>query len=618
MKLLLINPRCPESFWTFRWAVREILPGKRAVNPPLGLATLASLTPGDWQVTIVDENVESIPLAPDADIVGICGMGVQHKRQLELLAYYRRCGYYVVAGGSYASLCPERYADAADTVIAGEAEYIWPRFCADFGRGSVQPLYRETGAVALADSPAPRFDLLKLERYTTATLQFSRGCPYRCEFCDIIVMFGRKPRQKSVAQVEAELDGLRALGVHNAFFVDDNLIGHRAVARDLLKFLVGYQARHHNWFRFGTEVSLNLAQDEELLALFREAGFEWVFIGIETPDPVALKATLKTQNLREDALTSVRRIYAYGIDVLAGFIVGFDTDTPATFAQQLGFILRSGIQAAMIGLLTALPHTPLYARVKQEGRLLEDSDGTDNTRPHTNIEPRHMSYDALVEGYEKLYRELLTDRNIATRIRSKLRHMIAPVYHGEYSYREQIAVISRLLIKGILCGGPVRIVHFVRSLPLFAPSKLPIAIVDWIAGLSLREYVERHFRVAPPLARRVERVLREAGASLRLAAPLTMSALAAAAPAIDLRLSIVRGQRWQRRTARKLRRLLAGTKATLTLRIEDLQRTELPKLDYLLAQLARYGDRISIVIDRRLRDVVRIDSSVFHLVISET
>ena len=208
MRLLLINPRFPESFWSFRWALEELLPGKRTLNPPLGLATLAALCPPDWQVEIVDENVEPVPLDPAADLIGICGMGVQYPRQKELLGHYRGRGYRTVAGGSYASLCPEKYAALADTVVAGEAEYIWPQFCRDFEAGAPQPFYRESGTVDLADSPTPRFDLLKLGNYTSVAMQFSRGCPYRCEFCDIIVMFGRKPRTKSPPQVGRELDAL--------------------------------------------------------------------------------------------------------------------------------------------------------------------------------------------------------------------------------------------------------------------------------------------------------------------------------------------------------------------------------------------------------------------------
>src|SRR5437764_1152903 len=226
MRLLLINPRAPESFWTFRWAVDEILPRKRAVNPPLGLATLAALAPASWEVEIVDENVEAVPREPKADIIGICGMGVQFPRQRELLEDYRGRGYYVVAGGSFASLCPEQYAEIADTVVAGEAEYIWPRFCADFEAG------------------APK------------------------------------------------------------------------------------------------------AQDEELMRLLREANFQWVFIGIESPDPESLKETKKYQNTREDMLDSLRRIYANAIDVFAGFIVGFDHDSVETFERQRQFITQSGIQVA--------------------------------------------------------------------------------------------------------------------------------------------------------------------------------------------------------------------------------------------------------------------------------
>lgn len=239
MRLLLINPRCTESFWSFRFALAEILPGKRALNPPLGLATLAALTPSHWQVDIVDENIEPLPLAPDADIVGVCGMGVQFARQRELLAYYRGRGHHVVAGGSYASLCPHKYAALADTVVAGEAEYLWPAFCREFEAGTARPLYRETGSVDLADSPTPRFDLLRLDRYNTASLQFSRGCPYRCDFCDVIVMFGRRPRVKSLEQIGRELDALRAQQARQVFFVDDNLIGNRAQAKALLRFLAG-------------------------------------------------------------------------------------------------------------------------------------------------------------------------------------------------------------------------------------------------------------------------------------------------------------------------------------------------------------------------------------------
>jgi radical SAM superfamily enzyme YgiQ (UPF0313 family) len=486
-RLLLVNPRYPESFWSFRWAVDRILPGKRAINPPLGLATLAALCPPDWDVRIVDENVETLPLDPEADLIGVCGMGVQFERQRELLDFYRARHHRVVAGGSYASLVPERYAEHADTVIAGEAEYLWPRFCRDLAAGTPQRLYRETGVVDLEASPTPRYDLLKLERYTTATIQFSRGCPYRCEFCDIIVMFGRKPRHKAIEQVRRELDALRAAGARNVFFVEHNLIGHKAVAKDLLRFLAGYQAEHGRPFNFGTEASINLAHDPELLGLFRDAGFTWVFIGIESPDPLTLKAALKTQNTLEAPLESIRRVHSYGIDVLAGFIVGFDRDTPATFDLQHDFIVESGIQAAMVGLLTALPHTPLYERLRDEGRLREGAGACNNTRLETNVVPLGMPYEVMIDGYRTLYRRLTSDAAIAARIRHKLRQMQRPVYRSEYSPAEQFGIVVRLVTRGVLRGGWSRTIAFAQSVPWLAPRKLPIAIVDWVAGLAMRD-----------------------------------------------------------------------------------------------------------------------------------
>lgn len=612
MRLLLINPRYPESFWSFRWAVDRVLPGKRAINPPLGLATLAALTPAHWDVTIVDENVEPLPLAPEADLIGIAGMGVQFARQQELLRYYRAAGYRTVVGGSYASLVPERYLDLADSVVAGEAEYIWPRFCADLEAGRPQRLYRETGVVDLRDSPTPRFDLLKLERYTTATMQVSRGCPYQCEFCDIIVMFGRKPRYKGLDQVERELDALRGQGARNLFFVDDNLIGHRALARELLRHLIDYQARHRYRFRFGAQVSLNVAQDPALLRLLREAGFTWVFIGIESPDPAALKEIRKTQNTHEDILTSIRRIYAHGIDVLGGFIVGFDADTPETFEHQYRFITEAGIQAAMVGLLTALPKTPLHARLLAEGRLREGMNEVDNTRPATNVVPKGMSYEELIEGYQMLYRRLLSDAAIARRVTNKLAHMAAPVYGGEYSPFQQIGIVVRLLIRGVLPGGLKRSVWFLRSLPWTAPKKLPLAVVDWICALSMRAFVERRFPEAiAPIALQthftaMQRALKRHLAQGRARLELNRSHL-------SLRLEGWLDRRFYRRAARHARRILGRTPSTLTLYVNRLRGEERPWLDRFLRRLTRYGDRVRVVVGEAARGCIEIDSSVFHL-----
>ena len=619
MRLLLINPRFPESFWSFKWAVDTLLPGKRAINPPLGLATLAALCPDDWDVSIVDENIESLPLTPDADVVGVCGMGVQFPRQQELLAYYRRQGLHVVAGGSYASLCPEKFEDLADTVVAGEAEYVWPQFCQDLERGQSKPLYQETGTVSLEDSPVPRFDLLNLSKYQAVSLQFSRGCPFRCEFCDIIIMFGRKPRTKSTEQVGRELDALRWHGVRSVFFVDDNLIGNKPAAKKLLRFLAEYQREHDYRFYFGTEASLNLAQDEELLDLFRAANFGWVFIGIESPDEASLKETLKFQNTRQDLLTSVRTIYAHGISILAGFILGFDHDTTDSFASQQRFITDAGIQAAMVGLLQATPKTPLYDRLAKDGRLIPDADSTDNVKLWTNVIPKGMSYDQLLTGYRDLHHRLFDDRGIAARIRSKLRFLTAPVERGRYRFREALSIGLRFLVRGLLPGGLPRIAHFVRSVPWWRPRLIQAAVADWIVGLSMRDYIDRHFEPVVEPARQAAREylvrLEKAFARYRQAGALDVSWADArnAAGTLSLRLKGWMDRDFYVRAAHHLEHALRDTRARVSLRVDQLHENQMRHWRRLLRRLARYGDRVEIVLDETLRQRVWVDSSVFTL-----
>jgi len=576
MRLLLINPRAPESFWSFRWAVDRVLPGKRAVNPPLGLATLAALCPKNWEVEIVDENVEPIPAAPKADLIGVCGMGVQFPRQRELLTHFRDRGYYVVAGGSYASLCPEVYEQIADSVVAGEAEYIWPEFCRDFEAGAAKPLYKECGEVSLHDSPTPRFDLLKLKRYSMVSLQFSRGCPFRCEFCDIIIMFGRKPRTKAIEQVCAELDALRAHGVNNVFFVDDNFIGNKPLAKELLRALIDYQREHNFKFRFGTEASLNLAQDDELMQLLHKANFQWVFIGIESPDEESLKETLKLQNTREDMQVSLHRIYQNGIDVFAGFIIGFDNDTTATFRKQHDFIVESGIQVAMVGLLTALPRTPLYKRLEADGRLL-DGDATDNTRLYTNVVPKGMTMEQMREGYRELYAQLLSDRGISDRIRAKLRHLVPSGIGTGYKRGRELIMAARILVRGIWPGGIRRWWHFTRTLAAARVRQIPFVLAEWVAGLSMRSYADRYLLHG------------ESPALFTLRNAIDAPAL-----------------------AREVRRVLRDKSATITLRIECDAR----KVERLLKRLSRYSDRVRLSLSEAV-PTLNVDWSRFEVVVEK-
>jgi len=277
------------------------------------------------------------------------------------------------------------------------------------------------------------------------------------------------------------------------FFVDDNLIGNKPLAKQLLKFLHEYQTTHDYWLDFGTEVSLNIAQDDELLRLFRKANFEWVFIGIESPEEESLKETLKLQNTRQDMLSSVRKVYSHGINVYGGFIIGFDNDTPAIFEKQHRFIMQSGIHAAMIGLLVAIPKTPLYARLEKEGRLIADTDSTDNTKLGTNVMPKQMGYGEMVSGYQALYKSLLEDRNIASRLRNKTRYFSAPPDNSTDAFAEQLGILIRLVRHGVAPGGITRMFHFIRSLPFSRPSLIPLAIGDWVVGLTMRDYVNRRF-----------------------------------------------------------------------------------------------------------------------------
>lgn len=617
IRLLLINPRFSESFWSFRWALQTILPRKRALNPPLGLATLAALCPAYWQVQIVDENVEPVPLEPQADIIGVCGMAVQFERTRELLEYYRRLGFYVVAGGSFASLCPERFAGIVDTVVVGEAEYTWPRFCRDFECGVPLAQYRESGAVDLGDSPTPRFDLLALDRYTSASMQFSRGCPFRCEFCDIIVMFGRRPRTKSLEQIRRELDALRAQNVHSVFFVDDNLIANKKLAKQLLRCLIDYQERHHYNFRFGTEASINLADDAEMLALLRAANFGWVFIGIESPDESSLKETNKTQNLKRDLLGAIRAVYAHGIDVLAGFIIGFDNDTIETFDKQYRFINHSGVQVAMVGLLTALPRTPLYERLAREGRLIAERAHGDNTRPGTNFLPKRMSYDTMVQNYQRLYRRLFSDSCIARRILNKTRYLHAAAA-PDHPLREQLGIVCRLWNHGVLAGGPRRLMFFLYTLALSRPRLWPQVLLDWIVGLSMCDYVHRRFVDSQKAGRDVvqraaARLQRLCAADLRRGTVAITNTCGRQGPNLQVRLSGDVSPGFFHDVGQRLVEMLRGSAATLTLSIEALRTEQRRHLEQLLERLTPYGDRVSVWLDERVRPLVAVDSSVFHL-----
>lgn len=453
MKICLIAPRNPETFWTFD-RILSILK-KRSVFPNLALPTVAALTPSEHSVRIVDENVEPIDFEIDADVVGITGYIVHRTRMEEIAREFRRRGKLVAVGGPYASLCPEEVAPWADVVFVGEAEPTWERFLRDRQAGECSAVYRTDGAADVRKSPCPRFEALKLDRYRAATAQFSRGCPYNCEFCDVTLLYGRRPRTKEVAQFLAEIDALHRLGVKNVFVTDDNFIGNRKEAKDLLRAIVAWQQEHDYPLEFLTQASLNAADDSELLDLLRRANFTSLFVGIESPRAASLEEANKAHNLKRNMVAAVHRIQSSGIDVMAGMIVGFDHDDPSIFDEHLRFAEEAGISISMTGLLNAIPGTALYRRLGSAGRLIEGEAG-DQFR-FTNVVPSRMSKRELYEGYRRLLRRLYAYRSFRRRALGAL----SRIAEGGARRRlvqsaSDLGIFARMLWSCVLRASPQR------------------------------------------------------------------------------------------------------------------------------------------------------------------
>jgi radical SAM superfamily enzyme YgiQ (UPF0313 family) len=418
MRALLVYPEFPDTFWSFKHALKFV--GRKATCPPLGLLTISPLLPEDWERRLVDMNIQPLKDADLdwADIVLLSAMMVQQDSVREILARCKAAEVPVVAGGPLFTMEPEDYPDP-DHLVLHEAEITLPRFLTDWSQGQAERCYATDGYADLATTPLPDWGLLNLEAYDSMSIQFSRGCPFACDFCNITSLLGRRPRVKSSAQIIGELDGLYERGWRRSiFFVDDNFIGNKSILkRDLLPALIEWR-RGKRGMPFNTEVSINLADDLELTALMVEAGFDKVFIGIETPDEESLAECRKGQNLRRDMLADVRKLQHAGLRVQAGFIVGFDHDTPAIFERQIAFIQQSGIVTAMVGLLQAPPGTELYARLKEEGRLLGKAMGN-NVDLATNVLPR-MGIEALQEGYRALMGHIYSSRPYYERVKTFL------------------------------------------------------------------------------------------------------------------------------------------------------------------------------------------------------
>jgi len=505
MKIYLVAPKNPESFWTFD----RILPSlnKKCVFPNLSLPTVAGITPRQHEVVLCDENVEAVDFDTDADIVGLTGYVVHKQRILKMAAEFRRRGKFVVAGGPFASLCPEELRGKVDVIFVDEAEYTWPQFLRDYEAGSWQPEYRQDEKPSMHDSPLPRFDLLKVDRYRTMTIQFARGCPFNCEFCDIIVMYGRRPRTKSVAQVMAEVQDIYRLGIRNIFVVDDNFIGNKKEAKELLRALSEWQRANGYAIEFMTEVTLNIAQDDELLQLMRQANFTSIFVGIETPRAASLQETHKLQNLRGSLLESVHRIQRAGMEIMAGMIVGFDHDDPSIFDEHFRFIQEARIPVSMTGMLNAMPKTPLYQRLKQAGRLIAESVGDQFV--FTNIIPQRMSRVQFYEGYKKLLQRLYSYRHYRRRVMQLILNRGTQIQTRLVASGQDVGIFLRVIWTCILRASPRRAwltVSLLAETALRRPRALRDAITFALLHKHLYEYMRATCKQLDELVNEIKKV----------------------------------------------------------------------------------------------------------------
>lgn len=452
MKILLVNPEFPETYWSFRHALP--FEGKRCVFPPLGLMTVSSLLPSSYERRLVDLNIESLKKSQIewADMVFITGMLAQKKSLHSVVKQARELGKTVVLGGPYVTSTIEELPDAHH-IFQGEAETTLPQFFADLERGDAKRVYKAPERPPMSISPIPDFQLADLKRYSCMSVQYSRGCPFSCEFCDIIEIYGRIPRTKSNHQILSEFDVLKDLGWRGPLFiVDDNFIGNKKNVRELMPDLVDWQKRNGVPFSLLTEASVNLADDNELLGNMREAGFRRVFLGIETPVEESLKEAQKSQN-RGNLLDSVKKIQSYGMEVMAGFIVGFDNDPDDIFERQIEFIRESAIPLAMVGMLNALPDTQLWKRLEREGRLLGEDATGNNTVSTLNFITK-MDEAKLISGYQMIMKTIYKPREYYQRALDSLKRTAHETPEPTpYNLVQEIKALFRLVLKlGVIDG----------------------------------------------------------------------------------------------------------------------------------------------------------------------
>jgi radical SAM superfamily enzyme YgiQ (UPF0313 family) len=491
MRILLVYPHYPDTFWSFRHALKFI--GRKASFPPLGLLTVAAMLPGTWEKRLVDMNVR--PLTNEdlgwADYVFISAMTIQRKSAREVIGRCRQLGVKTVAGGPLFTACHEDFPDV-DHLVLGEAELTLPPFLEDLLRGEPRHFYADERRADLRNTPIPLWSLIDVRNYAAMNIQYCRGCPFDCEFCDITALFGRRPRSKTREQLLAELDSLYIREWRGAiFFVDDNFIGDKEkLKREILPAMIDWMEERGRPFYFYTEASIDLADDPRLMGLMVKAGFEEVFIGIETPCENGLAESGKVQNRNRDLLAAVKLIQRAGLQVHGGFIVGFDSDPPAIFDRQIRFIQESGIVTAMVGVLIALRGTRLYQRLHREGRLLGNTTGN-NTGVTLNFIPR-MEVKALIGGYRTILDTIYSPKNYYQRVIRLLREY-RPQRLGKFHFQPGYvgALFKSIMFLGVL--GKERLYFwklFFWSL-LRKPRLFPLAITYAIYGFHFRKVAEK-------------------------------------------------------------------------------------------------------------------------------
>ncbi len=490
MKALLVYPEFPDTFWSFKHALKFVR--KKATLPPLGLLTVAAMLPDTWERRLVDTNVTSLTDEDIAwaDYVLISAMTIQRESTRDIIRRCKEAGVKVIAGGPLFTIEPEQFSDV-DHLVLNEAEITLPLFLEDLAKGTAKRMYTTLEFPDIRETPVPAWELVDLKHYDTMCLQFSRGCPYDCDFCNVTALFGHRPRIKTAEQVIAELDTLYELGWRSGvFFVDDNFIGNKKYLKDeLLPGLIAWR-KDKRGIRLNTEVSINLADDEELVHMMVKAGFAAVFIGIETPDENSLAECNKKQNRNRDLVEDVKRLQRAGLQVQGGFIVGFDHDTPSIFQRQIEFIQNSGIVTAMVGLLQAPPGTRLYERLKQEGRLLGKMTG-DNVDGTTNIVPE-MGIDTLREGYKYIMEHIYSPKYYYQRVKTFLQEYQPPPIKVPLDFQRILAFFRSIYKLGIL-GKERRYYWGLLIWTLFRrPALFPLAVTMAIYGHHFQKICELH------------------------------------------------------------------------------------------------------------------------------